>query len=133
MSDSPSRPPGAMSGKKETTLQPPPPVSVDNNRWMCRFLTPSRQVPRMIRQEQHLVRTGYCSVGSLSGADSELCECYAGLPSACLHPRARRRPRAEAEPAEALAGAVLRSNDGPFSASHQLPVLLTRTVRRHLW
>ena len=41
--------------------------------------------------------------------------------------------RAEAEPAEALAGAVLRSNDEPFSASHQLPVLLTRTVRRHLW
>ena len=108
---------------------------------MCRILTPSRQVPRMIRQEQLLVRTppfdvtknGYCTVGSLSGSDSELCECYAGLPRACLHQRARRRPRAEAEPAEALAGAILRSNDGPFSASHQLPVLLTRTVRRHLW
>ena len=108
---------------------------------MSRILTPSRQVPRMIRQEQLLVRTlarrdkkqVFCTVGSLSGSDSELCECYAGLPSACLHPRARRRPRAEAEPAEALAGAVLRSNDGPFSASHQLPVLLTRTVRRHLW
>ena len=96
----------------------------------------------MIKQGQLLVRTPSLDVTKimyfvlLAARLALLVSCASATLGSRVHGAINEHddaPWAEAEPAEALAGAILRSNDQPFSASHQLPVLLTRAVRCHLW